>query len=237
MTKHRGIVKTLRQVIDQLTETVRLLNQENSAQRMRIQQLENRVGQLETETARLVMLEGLDRLTGLYNRNGLRHWWDAVDQNLAEALAMPSDTPEKKEARERAIAAYTVVGVGMIDVDHFKEINDTYGHDIGDVTLRKVAEHIRRSGVIGARYGGDEFIFLLTADTIGNNTIEQVCENLRSAVSEPTTTNGHTITTTISVGISPVGQHDTIELSEHVTRADAAMYRSKQHRNTVTISK
>lgn len=103
-----------------------------------------------------------DSLTGLLNRAGLRHW-------LGDSDAHPMSMPP--------------VGAVMIDLDGFKPINDTYGHDQGDTALRNVADIIRREvgeQGIAARWGGDEFVVmspgagLATLEAIANGIVERI---------------------------------------------------------------
>jgi diguanylate cyclase (GGDEF)-like protein len=144
-----------------------------------------------------------DALTGLANRTGLRHAW----------------TQHHDQA----------TGIIVIDVDRFKQINDRYGHHVGDIVLCLIAEKIQHSGIIGARTGGDEYICIVTSDDP-----EQIAETLRTTIREPIEVNGNVIIVTVSIGLALVT--DQTSMSEHIERADSALYASKRvGRDSVTI--
>lgn len=151
-------------------------------------------------------LARIDSLTGLSNR---RQTGEALDAAVANAQRY--DQP---------------LSVLMIDVDHFKAVNDEHGHEIGDEVLRLVAGRLqgslRRGDLIG-RWGGEEFLVL--AHSAGAVEAEAVAERLRVAVcSTPVIAGGHLLEVTVSVGAATrVG-----EVSEElVAQADRAMYAAK----------
>ncbi len=125
----------------------------------------------------------------------------------------------------------------MFDIDFFKNVNDTYGHEAGDVVLTKVASIIKnstRSSDIAARYGGEEFVLMLCG------TLEQSCEvaeRIRQQVENTLIVHdGREIRVTISIGIAAY-RFDWEKETELVKRADKALYESKENgRNQVTIS-
>ncbi len=132
------------------------------------------------------------------------------------------------------------LGVMMIDLDHFKQINDTHGHLIGDIVLREVARRLRAAirpyDYIG-RYGGEEFLILVPSCTVVD--LVASAERLRICAAQPSIqTDGGPISATISIGlIAAVPQsRDPLEY-EHLLRAsDAALYRAKANgRNRVEI--
>jgi len=150
-----------------------------------------------------------DMLTGLQNRR-------AIADQLAMAVA-------------RARRQGQVLSVLMMDIDHFKRVNDNYGHLAGDKVLQSVAQtlqsRLREQDQIG-RFGGEEFLLILP-DTSLEGALT-LAEDLRAAVeSSPTTWEQQTIRVTISIGvwgglISPADTADTL-----VGAADTAMYRAK----------
>lgn len=157
--------------------------------------------------AQLAMCDGL---TGVGNRRRL-------DRDLA-TKAGNGDTP---------------VAVIMVDVDHFKRINDEHGHDAGDTALRDVANVMRRevrAGDVVYRYGGEEFCVLL-AET---NTTEagQVAERIRFAVSEIPSPVDQPMTVSIGVALGKGGH-----VAQTMVRADEALFKSKDGgRNRVTLA-
>ena len=150
-----------------------------------------------------------DRLTGVPNRETL------LSVLTAEV--------------ERAARHYKPLSVAFIDIDRFKPINDTHGHNSGDAVLRQVAgliaDSVRASDTFG-RYGGEEFMLILP-ETLPEDAVG-LAEELRALVmQEPLLiANGQSITATISIGIAG-GRGAELQLDMLVDRADAAMYAAK----------
>jgi diguanylate cyclase (GGDEF)-like protein/PAS domain S-box-containing protein len=118
----------------------------------------------------------------------------------------------------------------MVDIDHFKSINDTYGHPTGDHVIRTVAMTCRavlRDRDIIGRLGGEEFAFILPEAPSDQSEI--VAERLRAAVAGTVMqfADGHSCSVTVSVGISNMAASDT-DVGVLIGRADAALYRAKQ---------
>jgi diguanylate cyclase (GGDEF)-like protein len=140
-----------------------------------------------------------DALTGLYNR---RHILHALEQALRTGKQP--------------------VAVAVIDVDRFKQCNDTYGHEFGDQVMRRVANAINRglpAGALAGRYGGDEFL-LLFPDT-APETVDAACRALLAAVNATQLDGGVRIS--LSIGVSRAGA----DRRSLVASADRAMYRAK----------
>jgi diguanylate cyclase (GGDEF)-like protein len=149
-----------------------------------------------------------DAMTGMYNRRFLEEY---VDMLTASAL------------RRKAS-----VGVLMCDVDFFKQVNDTLGHDIGDSMLKAVADLIRqsiRASDLAIRYGGEEFLALLV-EASEEKSLE-VAERIRAGMEEFTfnTTSGP-LKKTLSVGVA-MYPDDSEAFWECVKYADVAMYKAK----------
>ena len=166
---------------------------------------------------RTVRYSSYDFLTGLFNR-----------RYLDEALA-----------RELALAARHDKDVALIffDIDDFKQINDQYGHAVGDQALKHLASIIlseKRSGDIAARYGGEEFVLVLPYTDAADALI--VAERIRQTVERcPLRTNGLEIPLTVSGGLVayPRDGKDAAALLQH---ADKAMYRAKgAGKNTIAL--
>ena len=141
--------------------------------------------------------------------------------------------------REMSLATRNGKCLSMIffDIDHFKAINDSYGHDCGDTTLAFSAKWIKeslRSSDIIFRYGGEEFVILLS-DTDASGA-ELLAERIRSSIERHTIAYGmETVKITASLGVTTLQSEDTIE--SFVKRADAAMYKAKNSgRNRVVLA-
>ena len=159
----------------------------------------------------------IDNLTGAYNRS-------AFDSALAREI----------ELAQRHCTSLTML---VLDIDHFKSINDSKGHKAGDEVLSSVAQSIKgqiRSCDVLYRYGGEEFVVLLS-NTEARGA-HQVAERIRLAIkNRPVNYNGRTISTTISIGVAQLG-HDEGPLS-FFERADAALYDAKNSgRNQTCIA-
>jgi diguanylate cyclase (GGDEF)-like protein len=137
---------------------------------------------------------------------------------------------------ELAIRHNSPLSITMLDVDHFKAINDCYGHIAGDSILKDLAATIKkcaRQSDLCFRYGGEEFLLIL------DNTDEQqaylVAERIRKAVAEFTYLyNGKIIPVTISLGTATFDQKETLESFQ--TRADKALYVAKNEGRNIVIS-
>jgi diguanylate cyclase (GGDEF)-like protein len=143
----------------------------------------------------------------------------------AVAWQREADTAIRQARRDREQLA-----VLLADIDHFKQVNDTYGHLAGDQVLLAAAAALRRrvraQDLLG-RFGGEEFVVLLPHT--GAAEACQVAERLRSAVGTTAVRTGHgevAVTVTVSIGVAALGTHGS-ELLELLTAADAALYRAK----------
>ncbi len=148
-----------------------------------------------------------DALTGLLNRG-------AILEGLSRQLELA--------VRERA-----QLSVGLCDIDGFKQVNDTYGHLVGDEALKGVATLLRarlRDGDLLGRYGGEEF--LVIAPGSAGLAAQQTFERLREAVAQnPITTSSQSLQLTISVGVAACPPLTTLE--GILKAADDALYRAK----------
>ena len=169
---------------------------------------------------RLQRLAALDALTGVYNRRfGLGR--------LHEEFG-------------RAVRASTPLAVMMLDVDHFKTVNDTYGHPVGDRILKSVCAIARtslREGDVLLRYGGEEFMIVLPAASAED--ITTVGERLRRAVEGSFLRDGEkSIKVTISIGGAAFPDANVQSEQDLIALADEALYRAKEGgRNRVEIAK
>ena len=141
---------------------------------------------------------------------------------------------------QRSFRENSCTAVMMCDIDHFKLVNDQYGHATGDEVLREVARRLQRSvrsyDMVG-RYGGEEFLVVLNrcepASAPGR------AENLRASVStRPIHSSGKTLPITISVGLALSTDYRGRDADEIIRKADAALYAAKEAgRNCVRIAR
>ncbi len=161
-------------------------------------------------TAELQRLAITDPLTEVFNR---RHLFVLGEQAFQQA-----------QRYRHPLAAL------MIDLDHFKQINDRYGHAVGDQALKKLAErlvsNLRAVDILG-RYGGEEFVVLMpeTDGETARQTAERLCASIR-AIKVETAHGG--ISFTASIGIATLHAANDVTIDALIQRADAAMYAAKQ---------
>jgi diguanylate cyclase (GGDEF)-like protein len=172
---------------------------------------------LEERNIKLKELSVTDRLTGLFNRG---HLHETIVNELARS------SRHKNE-----------FGILMLDIDHFKQLNDNYGHQVGDDVLQRVSSLFRstvRDCDYVARYGGEEFLVMLPETTMDKSA--QAGERIRSAVEkERFTAEGKEIKVTISIGVSCYPHHGTSE-ETLIQSADAALYEAKRSGRNRVVS-
>ena len=168
---------------------------------------------------RLQRVAAIDTLTGLVNRRfGL--------ERLGEEFS-------------RAVRSNEPLGIVMFDIDHFKSVNDTYGHQAGDRVLRVVADAAKgvlREGDTLMRYGGEEFLAVLPG--AGNDDLSQLGERIRREVEAAVTTDQHQeVQVTVSLGAVGFPSTDVTDVDDLIRHADAAMYVAKSAgRNRMTFA-
>jgi diguanylate cyclase (GGDEF)-like protein len=122
-----------------------------------------------------------------------------------------------------------VVAVLFLDIDHFKTINDTLGHAVGDQVLRSVVTrlgpNLRPSDTLG-RLGGDEFVIVCSEDAERAGVTERIVRRVQRALAPPHLVDGHEIVVTASIGVVEVTD-SVLTADEVLHRADVAMYRAK----------
>jgi two-component system, cell cycle response regulator len=177
-------------------------------------------GQLETlYHINITNAAHMDKLTGLFNR-----------KYISEVLEVEF---------KRAKALHSNISVILFDIDNFKKINDTYGHDGGDYVLTTLGNQVKASGLrerdLAGRYGGEEFIVVLA-----NSNTEQaaeVAERIRKKIEgHPFEYEGKKITVTVSLGVASI-KKDFHLGSDIYKEADKALYESKRNgKNRVTVA-
>jgi two-component system cell cycle response regulator len=168
---------------------------------------------IETLQRELIRLATTDPLTGVANRRGFFE--------------------EASEACRRAKQGSSLSAI-LIDIDHFKEVNDLYGHSTGDEAIRAIALEAQSDEAVVGRLGGDEFSILLKGRPL--STAMRIAESLRRrfAALRLKTPEGMT-TLTCSLGVSELEPNDTVD--DLLGRADLALYKAKEEgRNRVATS-
>ncbi|MFO8031879.1 MAG: diguanylate cyclase [Desulfohalobiaceae bacterium] len=167
--------------------------------------------------AQLQQLARIDHLTCSYNRRA-----------ILELL---------KQELDRAKRENSQLSLAMLDIDHFKSINDQFGHQIGDLVLqecvRRTEEVLRRYDLLG-RFGGEEFLLVLPNTNL--NQAKKICTRVKENISnKPIKAQGQEISCTVSLGVST--WQGEISLDQLIMQVDAAMYKAKDDgRNKVCNS-
>jgi two-component system cell cycle response regulator len=178
-------------------------------------------GQLETlYHINLTNAASMDKLTGLYNR-----------KYISEVLEVEF---------KRAKALHSNISVVLFDIDNFKKINDTYGHDCGDHVLTTLGAQVKASGLrerdLAGRYGGEEFIVVLTNST--SQQAADVAERIRKRIEQHEFVyDNQRIAVTVSLGVATIRKE--FHLGADIYKeADKALYESKKSgKNRVTVAK
>jgi diguanylate cyclase (GGDEF)-like protein len=194
----------------------------------RVRVLETRVAQLQRENVELMVrnrvlseVSARDSLTGLYNR------WYVMEKIDSEM--------------NRSIRHGSTVSLLMLDIDHFKKINDSFGHSAGDQVLKSFGQVLRdscRVYDVPGRYGGEEFCIVLPETNIGNTT--PVAERIRQRLADSRFEVGDaTIAITASIGIAGMDaltEEGLVTATTLIDRADRALYSAKHRgRNRVEM--
>ena len=159
-----------------------------------------------------------DSLTGAYNRR-------AYNRRIEDEM-------------ERFLRYGTIFSLLFIDADHFKNINDTYGHAIGDKCLQEIIKRasklIRRSDML-ARYGGEEFVLIMPETNAAD--AKKVAEKIRETIEKiEFIYKNDSVKVTVSIGVTQVRENDGVS-QDVLDRADAAVYQAKQDgRNRVVLN-
>jgi diguanylate cyclase len=208
----------LAEVIKTLTEATRLVQTKSSVLEKRLSESTSEVQRLQ-QNLDIVRRDAMtDALTSLANRKA---WDEGIDKAVAHAAR--SGEP---------------LSVAILDIDHFKRFNDTWGHQTGDQVIRYVATVIGRLGVaprLAARYGGEEYAVALPGDTAESTVtlLNAVRLEIGSRSLKRRSTNEELGAVTISVGVAQYHRGESV--ASLLERADLALYASKHGgRNLVT---
>jgi diguanylate cyclase len=208
-------ITQLSEVLDgvmQETRTVQLAAQrsrdELNEMRTRVQEAEQEVARLQEELAQTSEMVRHDTLTGALNRKGMD---EAVEREVGRARRRNASTC-----------------MAMLDIDNFKKLNDTYGHDTGDQALVHLAQVVRetlRPHDTLARYGGEEFVIIL-ADTRLDDGVAAMVRIQRELTRKFFMHNNEKLLITFSCGVAELGAEE--QPTEAIKRADQAMYLAKR---------
>ncbi|WP_160171400.1 ligand-binding sensor domain-containing diguanylate cyclase [Kozakia baliensis] len=192
-------------LIQQQYQLNKAINERTLELKMANQALESAHTVLTEQSHQLALQAAHDGLTGLLNRS-------AAKAALTEMLAATRETG---------------LTVALIDIDHFKRLNDTHGHLVGDAILAALGRRFRssvRSTEIVGRYGGEEYILAIPIDNgLG---IQRIRSIITSVTADPVAYNGSVFEVTVSAGVTAARTNDTWESA--IERADRALYSAKQ---------
>jgi diguanylate cyclase (GGDEF)-like protein len=181
--------------------------------------VEQRTAELIEAKKRLELLSITDQLTGLKNRR----YFDGC--YISEY--------------KRAFRSQSPLSIMVIDIDHFKRVNDTYGHLVGDECIRRVAQaihvHSQRPGDVAFRYGGEEFVVLLTdTDCDGSSSVAQLIRQEVERIQYRY--DGSVVDLTVSIGIATEIPGDELGAKKLLQKSDDALYQAKGNgRNRVEV--
>ncbi|WP_164084761.1 GGDEF domain-containing protein [Alteromonas flava] len=178
--------------------------------------------------ATIIALSEKDKLTGLLNRHSLERRFQGL---IASQLKTPHQHEEGSNKRQEVSTEQ--LWLGVIDIDHFKQVNDVYGHLCGDEVLLKLSQLMRewfRKTDLLFRFGGEEFLILL--QPIKQDSAEKVFDNFRQWIAQQKFPLIGQVT--LSIGVTAVTANEF--LNNVVSRADKALYFAKeQGRNQVAV--
>lgn len=202
------LLKENRQLNVLLTNAKQELEEKNKRLEKTIQELE-KINQIRSIEART------DFLTGLYNRRYI--------DSLLHSLIKEANNEQKP------------FSILLIDIDHFKSVNDRYGHDIGDIVIQKAAQiflsSVRTSDIIG-RFGGEEFIIILPNSHLQAGI--QLAKRIHHKMEDYSILiNEQCINITVSIGVTVWEMND--QFNDIYRRVDEALYEAKKTRNTIVV--
>jgi len=214
-----GAPASLQKLVNGLTDATRKAQHQTRMLQKQLHESTSEVAKLRDNLAEVRRDAATDGLTGLGNRK-------AFDATLEQAIALSAK-------------ANRPVSLAVLDIDHFKRFNDTWGHQTGDQVLRYVGSVLSRLSEepprFAARYGGEEFAIIFPGETAGQvqSILQDVLEEVATRVLRRRSTNEELGSITVSIGLAELRPKETG--SDLVERADAALYASKRGgRNRLT---
>jgi diguanylate cyclase (GGDEF)-like protein len=177
-------------------------------------------------TAQVVLIICVAVLSTPLMRSDIQHRSDAVLDPLTGMLNRNALKVRVQELTQQSAVTGEPIGLIIGDLDHFKQINDTHGHSVGDAVLKEVAYLMRkqlRAFDLAYRLGGEEFLILLPGSDLAH--AENLAERLRARVGVEHVAGG--IGVTMSFGVSASGPDEPFDYTTVFARADAALYRAK----------
>ncbi len=186
-----------------------------------------RIAALQAQVRELHQRLVTDELTQIFNRRGLMEYLEAI----ASEVMYQYKHPDKR--RSVIIKSLTII---FLDIDHFKKVNDTYGHDAGDEVLRQTADlirgRVRQLDIVG-RYGGEEIVVGLPGATAEH--AERIADDLRAIIEEHDFMVGEqSLQVTASLGVAELTP--TRNIHQTLKAADDALYKAKDSgRNKVVV--
>lgn len=184
-------------------------------------QVRTLIKELESSKNALKHLSETDPMTDLCNRRHLNHTSKSI-----------------MELARRNKTALTVV---MLDIDKFKKVNDTYGHDVGDniiISIANILLEITRKSDLACRFGGEEFILLLPETSLEGSIV--IAEKIRKKVASFSLVlkDAREVGVTVSIGVSQIDMQHDLSIEPAIKRADIALYKAKENgRNKVCVEK
>lgn len=209
----------LNERMDLIVQQTQQMQASVSTLQQRLDMSQREISELREELSRVREVAMVDGLTGLLNRT-------AFDRRLVALVA------------EEADDSAPLLCLAMMDIDHFKEVNDTFGHVFGDHVLVAIADALKatvKGRDAAARYGGEEFALLLPNTPLQGARV--VAEQVRDAIGRKRVRRGDKIVANITVSVGVAAYRAGEPIASFIERADAALYTSKRDgRNRVTVA-
>ncbi|WP_371192573.1 diguanylate cyclase [Glaciecola sp. SC05] len=188
------------------------------------------------QTKMMALLESMQKRLTELESNAENYKQRLIEQRLNAMTDMLTQLPNRLAYEEKMASAFakakltgSKLCMAIFDIDHFKDVNDKYGHSVGDKTLKIIATQIKKnlnSSDFVARWGGEEFVAVMP-DSDLQQSFDRL-ENIREAIAKlPFMFKGTRVTVTMSIGLTDVLEHDSIESA--FEQSDKRLYQAKQN--------